>query len=395
MARCDELATLSCDAHTLTRPAYMPAMRAAHNRVSSWMRAAGMTVYEDAAGNLVGSYPANRSAARTLIIGAHLDTVRDAGRYNGSLGLLVAIAAVEALHRQERRLAAAIDVVAFANTEGLRFAPACTGSLALTGQLPKDALYAQDETGVSLEAAIREFGGDPEHLAQDARRPEDLLGYLEVQIGPTLEAQGQPLGLVTAIAGATHAQLTLRGTAGHAGALPMNLRHDALAGAAQLILAAEKIAQTTPGLVATIGQLALHPNAHNVIPGQVRLSLDLRHPDDDLRLQALNDLQERAMALAQQRGLQLTWEEVQSHPACTLTPTFCARLQQAIESAGCTPVALTSGTLHDAAILATFTNSAMLLVPSRSGLSHQPSEAVAPEAVAAAIAAVGRFLESL
>lgn len=397
MARCDELASLSSEAHCLTRPAYTPALRAAHDRVSDWMRTAGMTVYEDAAGNLVGSYPANRSAARTLIIGSHLDTVRDAGRYDGTLGILVAIAALETLHRQDRRLAAAIDVVAFANEEGLRFDPSFTGSLALTGQLPDEALQRQDRAGVSLAAALREFGGDPEHLAQDARRADDLVGYVEVHIeqGPQLEALGQPLGLVTAIAGTTRAQLSLSGTAGHAGTVPMHLRHDALCGAAQFILAAEKIAQTTPGLVATVGQLALHPDASNVIPGRVSLSLDLRHQDDDLRMQALSELQDRALTLANQRGLQLTWEELQNCPAVTLTSEFCERLHQAIEAAGHTPVALASGARHDAAVLANFTNTAMLFVRCRGGISHHPSEMVAVEDVAAALATLGYFLESL
>jgi allantoate deiminase len=178
LERCAELGTISAEAGQLTRPAYTPALRAAQDRVAGWMREAGMTVYEDTAGNLVGSYPADRSAARVLLIGSHLDTVRDAGRYDGVLGVLVGIAAVEALRRQGRHLAYAIEVVAFADEEGLRFGASYTGSLTVAGRLEAAALGRRDAEGVTLGAAISAFGGDPELIARDARRPSDLLGYL-------------------------------------------------------------------------------------------------------------------------------------------------------------------------------------------------------------------------
>ncbi|RRR77843.1 MAG: allantoate amidohydrolase [Candidatus Viridilinea halotolerans] len=394
MARCDELAAISAERHGLTRPAYTPALRAAHTLVTGWMRSAGMTVYEDAAGNLVGSYPANRSAARTLIIGSHLDTVRDAGRYDGTLGVLVAIAAIEALQRQELRMAYGIDVVAFADEEGLRFGHSFTGSLALTGRLTPEVLQINDADGVSLAEALHAFGGDPEMLAQDARRADDLVGYLEIHIeqGPLLEAQDLPLGVVSAIAGASHCQLTFSGTAGHAGTVPMELRHDALAGAAQFALAVETIARTTPDLVATVGELTPHPGASNVIAGQATLSLDVRHQDDDMRAQALHELQSRAAAIAQSRGLHLTWEDRQQWATVRMSPHFREQLRQAVQAVGYTPIELPSGAGHDAGILAEFTQAGMLFVRCQGGISHHPSEAVAVEDVAAALKVVEQFL---
>lgn len=397
MARCDELATISAEAGQLTRPAYTAALREAQDRVADWMRAAGMTVYEDAVGNLVGSYPADRSAARTLLLGSHLDTVRDAGRYDGVLGVLVGIAAVEALRRQGRRLACALEVIAFADEEGLRFGCSYTGSLALVGHLEAEALARRDADGVSLGAAISAFGGDPELIAQDVRRPADLLGYLELHIeqGPLLEARGQPLGLVTAIAGATRASLSLSGAAGHAGTVPMDLRRDALCGAAELILATEALARATPGLVATIGQVALSPGASNVIPAAVTLSLDLRHQDDGVRLAALAELQARAASIVATRGLSLAWEELQSRAAVAMAPALRERLARALSAAGYPPLELASGAGHDAAVLAIHTDAAMLFVRCRGGISHNPAEAVEQADVAAALAVLGKLFDAL
>lgn len=397
MERCAALGAISEEEGRLTRRSYTPALRRAHDQVAEWMRAAGMQVYEDAAGSLVGHYPADRSAARALLIGSHLDSVRDAGRYDGPLGVLVGIAAVEALHSAGRRLPFAVEVIAWADEEGLRFGRSFLGSMAAAGSFDPALLELKDQDGITLADAIAAFGGDPAMLAQDARRPADLLGYLEVHIeqGPQLEAQRLPLGVVTAIQGATRAALRLTGVAGHAGTTPMDLRRDALCAAAEIVLAAEATARATPGLVATAGQIAALPGASNVIPGLASLSLDIRHPADDARLAAVAAIRSRAEAIAAARGVSLEWDELQSTAAVPMAPVMQERLGRAVAAAGHTPFALPSGAGHDAMILARVTDAAMLFVRCEGGVSHNPAEAVAADDVAAAVAAVGAFLDTL
>lgn len=396
MERCDALGAISEEPGRLTRRSLSPQLRAAYDLVSGWMRAAGMTVYEDSVGSLVGSYPANRSAARTLIIGSHLDTVRDAGKYDGPLGVLVGLAAVERLSRAGRRLPFAVDVVAFSEEEGLRY-PSFLGSRAMAGSFDLAALEAQDADGVALADAIRAFGGDPELIAQDARRPQDVLGYLEVHIeqGPALEQADLPVGAVTAITGLSRAGLTFTGTAGHAGTVPMDLRRDALCAAADFVLAAERHARATPGLVATVGELRAAPGASNVIPGAATLSLDLRHQDEGARLGGLAALRAQAEQIAAARGLTVAWEEGYSQPAVPMAPALRARLGAAIAAAGYTPTELPSGAGHDAAIIAGLTDAAMLFVRCAGGVSHNPAEAVTTQDVAVAIEVVGHFLDGL
>jgi allantoate deiminase len=356
-----------------------------------------MSVTEDNVGNLIGRYAATHADARTLIIGSHLDSVRNAGRYDGVLGVLVGIAAVEALQRLGRRLHYAIEVVAFADEEGVRFGAAYSGSLALTGHPEQIDLARCDAAGVTLGQAIRDFGGGPDRIMHDARRPEDLLGYLEVHIeqGPQLEARGLPLGLVTAIAGANRVNVQFRGTAGHAGTVPMELRQDALCGAAELILLGEELARTRPGLVVTVGQISVTPGATNVIPGEATLSLDLRHQDDRVRKACLAELHTRARTIAATRQLVVSWEELLSRPAVAMDPQFSNQLRHAMLTTGVTPLELASGAGHDAAVMATTTAAAMLFVRCRGGISHHPAESVEEEDVAAAIAALSQLLEQL
>lgn len=397
MERCDALGAISEEQGRLTRRSYTPALRRAHELVGGWMRGAGMQVHEDAAGSLVGHYPADRSAARTLLIGSHLDTVRDAGRYDGPLGVLVGIAAVERLQQAGRRLPFAVEVVAWADEEGLRFGASFLGSMTAAGCLDPAMLALHDADGVSVAEAIAAFGGDPALLDEEARRPADLLGYLEVHIeqGPQLEARGLPLGVVSAIQGASRAALHLSGVAGHAGTTPMELRRDALCAAAEVVLAAEAAARATPGLVATVGHAAALPGASNVIPGLATLSLDVRHPDDATRLAAVAALRERAEAIAAARGVGLQWDELQSTAAVPMAPALRERLSRAVAVAGHQPFELPSGAGHDAMILARVTDAAMLFVRCAGGVSHNPAEAVEADDVAAAIAAVGAFLDDL
>ena len=276
LERCARLGEVSEEPDRLVRRFATAAMREANELVGGWMREAGLDVRTDAAGNLIGR---RGGGERTLVLGSHLDTVIDAGRYDGPLGVLAAIAVVERLPE----LPFAIEVVGFADEEGVRYPTSFLGSSALAGSFRRDWLELRDAGGVTLAEALREFGGDPDDIASAARR--DLLGYCELHIeqGPVLERRGAPVGVVTTITGQTQAELTFRGEAGHAGTVPMTDRRDALAAAAEWMLAAEAVARGRPGLVSTVGRIGVEPGARNVIPGEAWLSLDVRHTDDAVR----------------------------------------------------------------------------------------------------------------
>lgn len=272
MERCDILGGISEQSDCLTRRFATAAMREANTAVAGWMRDAGMGVRQDSVGNLIGRYEACDGGARTLLLGSHLDTVRDAGRYDGPLGVLVALALVERLRARGQRLLFALDVVAFADEEGLRYHTSYLGSRALAGAFDPADLQREDEDGIAMSAAIRDFGGDPAAISRDKRDPDTALAYCEVHIeqGPVLEHRGLPVGVVSTIMGQSRFDVEFVGEAGHAGTVPMDLRRDALCAAAEFVLAVEGLARADAGLVATVGQLVVGPGASNVIPGHVQ-----------------------------------------------------------------------------------------------------------------------------
>jgi allantoate deiminase len=395
--RCDDLAGLSEEPHRLTRTFLSAPMRAVQMRVGAWMRAAGLEVRLDAAGNVIGrrEAAAGTRRARTFVLGSHLDTVPGAGRYDGILGVMLAIAAAEALGGAP--LPFALDVVGFSEEEGVRFGVPFLGSRAVTGRYDAELLARRDTGGVSVAEAIRAFGNDPDDLPGAAYRPQALLGYLEPHIeqGPVLESLGLPVGVVEAITSAARLRLTFTGRAGHAGTAPMATRRDALAGAAAFVLAVERRARRVPGLVATVGQLEVQPGASNVISGEVRLSLDVRHPEEAVRDEAIGALLEEAAGLAAGRGLALTheWQSRQAAVACD--PRLMGLLEEAVREAGHPVHRLVSGAGHDAMIMSELAPVAMLFVRSVGGVSHHPDEAVLAEDVAAAHEAVVAFLRRL
>ncbi|HEX4279514.1 MAG TPA: Zn-dependent hydrolase, partial [Solirubrobacteraceae bacterium] len=285
LRRCDELATFSEEEGRLTRRYATPALRQAGEQVGQWMEDAGMTVRRDQIGNVIGRHGDADAGGGMLLIGSHLDTVRDAGRYDGTLGVLVAIACLERLRDHARSLPYAIEVLAFADEEGVRFGTGYLGSSVVAGRFDTADLDRRDSDGVKLRDAVRAFGGDPDGLAGARREPADLIGYYEVHIeqGPVLEAEGVPLGVVTAIAGQTGGRVVFTGEAGHAGTVPMALRHDAMCAAAEFVSAVERVARDQDGVVATVGTVEVEPGARNVIPGRVVLSLDVRHASDSVR----------------------------------------------------------------------------------------------------------------
>jgi allantoate deiminase len=397
MERADLLARCS-HGPGITRVYGTPAHSSASGTVSGWMKAAGMTVRRDAVGNAIGRYEGRDPDAAPLLLGSHLDTVRDAGRWDGVLGVLTAIAVVERLNTEGARPAMPIEVVAFADEEGTRFGTGFLGSSVLAGRLEEAELERLDAEGVTLRGAIREYGGDPEGLAAAARAPGSLAGYAEVHIeqGPVLDERGAPLGIVSAISGQTRAKLRFSGTAGHAGTVPMELRHDALGAAADVVLAAEALARKTAGLVATVGRLDVQPGAPNVIPGGAELSLDVRHPEDAERAAAVARLRERAAEAAAGRGVDLEWDGVLDQPAVRCDSALSERMAGAAAAAvGAEPPRLPSGAGHDAAVVATIAPVTTLFVRCAGGVSHHPDESVAEADVALAVDALARFVKDL
>jgi allantoate deiminase len=395
MRRCDKLAECTDEPGRITRLYGTPALARANALAAGWMRAAGLHVRQDALGNLVARLDGPEPGAPTLLLGSHLDSVRDAGRYDGPLGVLVALAALERLRDQGARLPFAVELLAFADEEGVRYHTTYLGSSAFAGTLDQALLERTDDGGVRLADAVHAFGGDPGAIPAAPRGGGDLLGYCEVHIeqGPVLEALGLPVGVVTAIAAQSRVAVRFAGVAGHAGTVPIELRRDALCAAAELVLAAEAEARATPGLVATVGQISAQPGASNVIPGLATLSLDVRHQDGAVCAAAGARLRARAEQIAAARRVELEWRVSQESPAVACAPELAGRLAQAVQDAGYALHRLPSGAGHDGAELSAITPFAMLFVRCKGGVSHNPAESVELADVAVAIGVLGRFLE--
>jgi hydantoinase/carbamoylase family amidase len=400
MSRAAELATCTERPGELTRTFCSPAMHSAQQMVGDWFTAAGLQCRLDAATNLIGRFAAAQPAhvrPRTLIIGSHLDTVVNAGRYDGALGVLMGLALVELMAETGLDLPFAIEVIGFCEEEGVRYQTPYIGSRALVGDLTAELLARPDEAGVAMNEALRGFGGSPDRLAEAVLDPASVVAYIEPHIeqGPVLERLELPLGVVRGIAGQTRARFVLTGTAGHAGTVPMDGRRDALAAAAQLVLEVERIGRSQPGLVATVGHLLVAPNAANVIPGRVTLRLDLRHLDDPIRRAAFQEIQERAAAVAAQRSIEcrLDWSEDQ--PAVACDPALVAAIGQCVADAGWQSHEMASGAGHDAVILARRVPVAMLFLRCKGGISHHPDESVTTEDVAAGLDVLVRLVGRL
>lgn len=395
MARCDLLARppFSDSTEGLTRTYLSPAYHAAQDRVAEWMAEAGMAVRRDAAMNLIGRYEGSAADAPALVIGSHLDSVRDAGAYDGPLGIMLGIEAVAALAAQGRRLPFAIEVYAFGDEEGSRFPAAMLTSRAVAGTLDPAALAVADRDGVQL-ADLLDLGAYP----GAARSSGDVIGYLEAHIeqGPVLEAQGQALGTVTGIAAQLRYSLAVQGMAGHAGTTAMGLRRDAVAGMAQMVLAAEQVAQAgPPDLVATVGVVEVPAGAANVIAGQCRFTLDVRAASEEVRDGAAAEILTRCEAIAARRQLQMEVGKVHDLPASPCDPALMDLLDAAVAATGQPPFRLVSGAGHDAMIMAALCPTAMLFLRCRGGISHNPAEHVEPADAEAALAAMLGFIERL
>ncbi len=392
MQRCDVLARYSEVAGELTRTYLSGPMHGVHRELAGWLEPTPTHTRVDTAGNFFGRYPADTPDAPVLLVGSHLDTVRNAGRYDGTLGVLIGVAVIEALAAQNRRLPFAVEVVGFSEEEGVRYGTPFLGSRALTGRFDLALLDRADDKGVAVARAMREFGQNPDEILDAAYRRSDVLGYLEVHIeqGPQLAAANQPVGVASAIAGQSRAGITFRGEAGHAGTVPVRSRKDALVGAATFVVACETLALEFDELFATVGWLEPSPGAINVIPGEATLTLDLRHAEDAVRDGAWRTLQRRAQTIADARGLEMRWRDLGHQPATPLHPQLTDWLTPSPD----TPV-LVSGAGHDAMVMAPFTPSALLFVRSPNGISHNPAEMVLEEDVADALGTVMQFIDRL
>lgn len=387
MARCDALAEISEEEDSLTRVYLSPEHLRANACVAEWMQAAGMRTWQDAVGNICGRYEAAEPGAAALLLGSHLDTVRNAGRYDGMLGVLSAIETVQWLHDRRQRLPLAVEIVGFADEEGTRFGITLLGSRGLTGSWPESWITHPDGNGITVAAAMQDAGLDAAQVSLAARHVSEIAAYLELHIeqGPCLEEADLALGVVTAINGARRLNCHFSGEAGHAGTVPMLLRKDALTAAAEWMLFIEQATQAP--LVATTGTLSCQPGAVNVIPGEVQLSLDIRGPQDEPLERHLSWLLTQAQAIALRRGVSFSASEYYR-----IAATPCdKRLQQALGAAvetvqGCT-LALPSGAGHDAIAMAERWPVGMLFVRNHRGISHHPAESVKTDDVALGVQA--------
>ena len=396
MERCEALARFSEGLGVLTRVALSKEQRAANELTMTWMREAGMTTRLDAIGNVVGRYEGRVPGAPCLMLGSHLDTVRDAGKYDGMLGVIAAIECVHGLNARNARLAHAIEVVGFADEEGVRFGAGLIGSRAIAGKFDPKLLDERDGQGTSLGDALVAFGLDPQRVARAARSRADLLAYAELHIeqGPVLETEGLPVGVVTAINGAYRFAVEIEGVAGHAGTVPMRLRQDALVAAAEMIVAIESRALQEPDIVATVGRIEAAPGATNVIPGKVRFTIDLRAPRDELRHAAAADLRATISAIGVRRNVGVEIRQMHNGKTAICAQWLQDQIGRAIAAEGLAVRRLPSGAGHDGMALIDLIDIGMLFVRCKGGISHNPLEAITTADAELSARVLLRFIEN-
>lgn len=378
----------------LTRLYLSPAHKRAADALAEWMQAAGMRVRMDALATVIGRYEATVPDAPALLIGSHIDTVRNGGRYDGTLGVFAAVAAVEELRRLGERFPFAIEVVAFGDEEGVRFPVTLCGSKALAGTLDATTLDVADADGISLRQALRDFGCDPDRIDDARRSPDATLAFIEAHIeqGPVLEQADQPLGVVTAISAAKRFRITVTGAAEHAGTVPMSMRRDSLAASAEMVLAVEDLARRADNVVATVGFIEAEPGAVNVIPGATRFSVDLRSSADAVCTERAEVLEATFNDIATRRGVSVTIETTHAMPAAACAESIRRDLAHAIQSLGHDSIALPSGAGHDAMAMVPLCDTGMLFLRCKDGLSHHPDESITAADADACVRALLNFI---
>ena len=394
--RIDELAAISESPGAITRICFSAEHRRAADLILGWMEAAGLAARMDEIGNVIGRYEGEVPGLPCLMLGSHFDTVRDAGKWDGPLGVLTALECVAEIARAGKRLPFALEVIGFADEEGVRFSSTLLGSRAVAGTFEEGALEAKGDDGLTMREAMQSFGLNPLTIRLAARRRGDIHAFVELHIeqGPVLEAGTVPVGVVTAISGASRFLIDLEGMAGHAGTVPMDLRRDALAGAAECILAIERLCRGDAGLVGTVGQIAAEPGAANVIPGRVRFSADIRAAGDEVRRGAVSAIIDATDEIASRRKLRARITKTHENRTVACAPWLRGQLATAIEADGYPALALPSGAGHDGMAMVDITDIAMLFVRCRGGVSHHPDEHVAAEDVEAGARVLLRFIEN-
>lgn len=394
LERVELLGAISDEPGRLTRTFLSPANREAAATLMGWMLEAGMTVCHDRTGTIQGVLSGSENGP-PLLIGSHFDTVIDAGKYDGALGLIVALAAIERLNAEKLVLPVPIHVLGFSDEEGIRFHTTYLGSQGVCGEFDMKTLAATDKSGISLAKCL-EIEGWAEGASRIHYDPDSTLGYVEVHIeqGRVLESMGLPASVVTGICGQTRLAITLTGRTDHAGTTPMPLRRDALAGAAECMIELEQTAAANVPLVVTVGKISVEPGASNSVPGEAKFTIDLRHPDDAERARFHAELRDRCFTIAERRGLTLDWHIAQDQDAVLCDEALTARMAGALIAATDTSTRLASGAGHDGVAMSRIAPIAMLFVRSRDGLSHHLDEFSSPEDIAIAIEVLVRFLKS-
>ena len=399
LGKIDALAELSENENHLTRRSLTPEHRRANDLVGSWMRNAGMQVHTDAAGNIIGRLEGLDSGTETtnqpaMLIGSHLDTVRNAGRYDGMLGVVLPVVCLQHLSDNEIHLPYPVEIVGFCDEEGVRFPSTLIGSRAIAGTLKPDVLDERDAENISVAEALQAFGASGS-IETAARASSQLLGFIECHIeqGPVLEQEDLPVGIVTAISGASRFNITVKGKAGHAGTVPMSLRKDALAASCECILEIEKLCADLQDLVGTVGQINAMPGAGNVIPGEVEFSLDLRSSDDNNRAQATAQIEEALQSIAKRRQVNIDIERTYHADGVVCDSWLTGQLGNAIKNVGYRLHSMPSGAGHDAMAIADITRVAMLFVRCRDGVSHHPDESITRDDALAAANVLISFLQ--
>jgi allantoate deiminase len=398
LRRIEALAAISEDTDGVTRTFGTPAFLQGSALVKSWMDAAGLATRVDSIGNVRGRLVSRHAAAKTFVLASHIDTVVNAGKYDGPLGVLMGLDLLEQLVHNAAELPFHVELIAFSDEEGVRYHTTYLGSKVVAGSFDQSLLTKTDAHGIPLSQALEAMGGNAQLIPADALAADQWLGYFETHIeqGPVLWENRVPVALVTAIAGQQRVELTWQGMAGHAGTVPMDMRQDALAGAAEFVLAAEQFGVTHKHeLVATVGKLDVRHAASNVIAGEVVCSLDLRSADAARLATAYEELREKAQAIARRRNLSLHWNLIQYTAPVSCAPEMNTLLAQAITESGHEVVQLVSGAGHDAVPVSAVSPATMLFIRCFKGISHNPLENVEPADVAAAVQVSDRFLQLL
>jgi allantoate deiminase len=391
------IASYSDEHHQITRPFLSPAMRQVVDEVVAWASTVGLEPHIDLMGNVSARLPSKRPHAKTLLLGSHLDSVRNAGKFDGVLGVVLGLAVLEQIQEWGIELPFNLEVVGFSDEEGLRFQTAYLGSSYYVGKFDPRWLDEKDHDGMTMGEALHAWGSDPDVTLAEMPLRDDLLGYCEVHIeqGPVLQLHGRAVGLVTSICGQSRVAITINGEAGHAGTTPMDLRRDALTAAAAFISEVELLAKQTAGMVATVGELHIEPGASNVIPARAQLSLDLRHAKNNVRVGAVAALKATLEGLCEKRGLEHSWTLKQGSASTHCDPELTEHLRVAAGNFEGTVPELVSGAGHDGVMISEVCPISMLFVQCKDGLSHHPEEFVRSEHTETAFRAMLDFIRRL